>query len=169
MTVLMLFSVNAFSESTAISDTAITAKIKSKIAMDKSLSVFKVGVETNNGVVMLTGNVNSETDASTAVQIAQETDGVTDVNASKLMVKESSHPLDDVFITAKVKGMFIKEKLFGEKDVSPMSIAVETNNGTVYLSGTADSQKEIDNAIMIAKSVNGVKSVESHVEVKVQQ
>jgi osmotically-inducible protein OsmY len=49
-----------------------------------------------------------------------------------------------------------------------MSIHVETNNGIVYLSGTADSKKQADNAIAIAQSVEGVKKVESSIKIAPQ-
>lgn len=71
----------------------------------------------------------------------------------------------DTGITTDIKTAFIKEKLFGEGDISAMSIQVETNAGVVHLTGTADNQQQIDNAITISKSVNGVKSVVSEVKV----
>jgi len=91
---------------------------------------------------------------------------VKDVEADKLKVKESNHPFSDMAITSKIKGMFIKEKLFSDKDVAAMSISVETTDGVVTLSGDADSQKQADNAKAIAKSVKGVKQVESRINVK---
>ncbi|HVY54038.1 MAG TPA: BON domain-containing protein [Gammaproteobacteria bacterium] len=167
LSIFMFFSASAFAKiDTPIDDSIITTKIKSKIAMEKALSIFKIGVTTVNGIVTLTGKVNSDADASKAIEIAQATDGVKDVDASQLNIAQSSQPVTDVAITAKVKGMFIKEKLFGDKDISAMSINVETNNGIVYLTGKADNQQQIDNAIKIAESVNGVKKVDSRVTVK---
>jgi hyperosmotically inducible protein len=162
----LLFTGSAFCDTAPVKDSVITAKIKSKIALDKSLSVFNVDVTTEHGVVTLSGNVDSDTDASAAIELAQSTDGVSDVEAGKLVVKESKHPFSDTAITAKIKGKYIKEKLFGKKDVAAMAISVETNDGVVSLSGDADSQQQADNAVKIAKSVSGVKNVESRIEVK---
>jgi hyperosmotically inducible protein len=161
----VFLSGNAFCDTTPISDSVITTKIKSKIALDKSLSVFKVDVSTSNGVVTLSGKVDSDTDASAAIELAQSTDGVNDVDAANLVVKESKHPFADTAITAKVKGLFIKEQLFGKKDIAATSISVETVDGVVTLSGNADSQAQADNAVKLAKSVHGVKSVESRIEI----
>jgi len=61
--------------------------------------------------------------------------------------------------------MFIQQKLFGDKDVAAISIIVETNDGVVSLSGTADNQHQINNAIKIAKSIKGVKEVKSIVKI----
>jgi hyperosmotically inducible periplasmic protein len=64
--------------------------------------------------------------------------------------------------------LFIQNKLFGDTDISALSINIETNNGKVSLSGTASSKQEIDNAIRIAKSVSGVDSVVSSVAIKLK-
>jgi hyperosmotically inducible periplasmic protein len=168
LSVLMLFSADAFTQDLAgvLDESTVTTKIKAKIAAEKSLSVFNLGVTTTNGVVTLTGTVNSDADASKAIEIAESTDGVKDVDASQLAITQSTQPLTDVAITAKIKGLFIKEKLFGEKDIAAMGITVETNNGVVYLTGNADNSQQIKNAIKIAGSVSGVKKVDSRVELK---
>jgi hyperosmotically inducible periplasmic protein len=65
--------------------------------------------------------------------------------------------LDDAGITTAVKA-----KLLADPAVGGLKIDVDTRNGVVWL--TADgmnSQKEIDMAITLAKSVEGVKSVEN--------
>lgn len=76
------------------------------------------------------------------------------------VVRSSGQLATDSAITAKVKSAFIKEKLFGS-DVAAMSIRVETINGVVYLSGTADSREQVRNAIRIAKSIKGVRHVDA--------
>lgn len=146
-------------------DTDINKTITSKFAADSSLSDTSIKVDTSQGIVSLTGSVDSETQASAATVIAQSTPYVKDVNTDNLSVKGSQHPIADTFITAKIRGMFIQKKLFGDKDVAVMSINVETNNGTVSLSGVADNKKQIENAIIIAKSITGVKDVVSTVTV----
>ena len=45
-------------------------------------------------------------------------------------------------------------------------IGVETYKGTVQLSGFVNSQKAIDKAVEIARSVKGVKSVKNDLVVK---
>ncbi|MCY1377067.1 Osmotically-inducible protein Y [compost metagenome] len=46
-----------------------------------------------------------------------------------------------------------------EKDVNSFDIKVNTFNGTVQLTGFVDSQWQIDKAVQVAASVNGVRSV----------
>lgn len=72
----------------------------------------------------------------------------------------------DTGITTSVKGQFVQEKLFGDADISAMSISVETTDGVVHLSGTADNQEQIDNAVKIAEGVEGVKKVVNEVKIE---
>ncbi|HSD44678.1 MAG TPA: BON domain-containing protein [Burkholderiales bacterium] len=64
--------------------------------------------------------------------------------------------IDDAGITAKVK-----TALAAEKDVSATSINVDTVQGNVTLSGRVANQTEADRALQVARSVDGVKSVDS--------
>ena len=175
---MICFSLLAFTSSeifadisktkTTISDSVITTKIESKIILDPSISVYKVNVSTNkDGIVTLGGTVNSDTDAAALIQIAQSTDGVNDVDVSNLMVKNSKQPFADTVITAKVKGIFIRENLLGRADapVGSSNVSIETNNAVVYLSGDVNTQKEANNAVNLAKTIKGVKNVESRIKV----
>ena len=69
--------------------------------------------------------------------------------------------IDDAVITTKVKAEFAKDK-----EVSAMSIKVETDKGVVQLSGTAKSRAESDKAVVIARSVTGVSSVKNDIVVQ---
>lgn len=60
-------------------DPGITAAIKTKLLADTSVSGLKIDVDTNAGVVTLTGRVNSAAEKETALRIARDTDGVRSV------------------------------------------------------------------------------------------
>ena len=62
-----------------LSDGALTAKIKSKMALDDLVQARTIDVTTNNGTVTLTGSVRSATEQARAVQLAKETSGVSQV------------------------------------------------------------------------------------------
>lgn len=159
--ILAAFALSSATFADAATDASITREVQSKITADSSLKGTAITVTTQDGVVNLKGKVNSETQASAATQIASSAANAKDVDDSKLTVKGSAHPIMDAMLTAKIKGKFIQQKLFGDGDVAAMSINVETNNGVVSLSGTADNQEQIDTAVAIAKGVNGVKEVKS--------
>ena len=58
------------------SDSAITTKIKSKYAVDSTVSMFQVGVRTYENKVTLSGTVGSYAAREVAEQLAIGTDGV---------------------------------------------------------------------------------------------
>lgn len=81
-------------------------------------------------------------------------------------VKEAKQYLSDAELTAKVKETFVKEKLFGKDKFVRMGVRVKTKQGVVTLSGKVTSQEEVDTAVKLAKSVEGVKDVKSDIKIK---
>ena len=59
-----------------VADSAITTKIEAQLAADEGLSGSDIHVQTNDGVVTLTGTVANAALRNRAVQIASGTDGV---------------------------------------------------------------------------------------------
>jgi hyperosmotically inducible protein len=83
-------------------------------------------------------------------------DSDTDRSNPALFVKDS-------IITTKIKAKLAAEHLGSTKHIK-----VDTDkNGIVWMTGTANSQEEVDQAIMIARNTEGVKTVNS--ELKVQK
>lgn len=73
---------------TFVKDSAITVKVKAKLADEKMSSLAHVRVDTDKkGAVVLSGTVKSQEDADKAISIARGTEGVTSVT-SKLKVKK---------------------------------------------------------------------------------
>lgn len=67
----------------------------------------------------------------------------------------------DSVITTKIKAKLAEEKLS-----SLVKVSVDTNDkGMVNLGGTAPSQAAVDKAASIARTVEGVKSVENHIKI----
>ena len=66
----------------ALSDTAITAKVKAGLAAEPDLSALAIKVETEKGVVMLSGFVESKAEAERAEKLAKGVDGVTSVKSN---------------------------------------------------------------------------------------
>lgn len=61
---------------TAVSDTVITAKVKSNLLGSKLTHSSDIHVETVAGIVTLTGTVASSDASTTAAQVTSQTDGV---------------------------------------------------------------------------------------------
>ena len=67
-------------------DARTTAAIKARLAADPQLSALAVGVDTVDGHVTLSGNVNSPAEIARAIEIAFEPQSVTEV-VSNLQVR----------------------------------------------------------------------------------
>jgi osmotically-inducible protein OsmY len=66
----------------AASDTAITTKVKAGLVKEPDLESLGIHVETEKGVVMLSGFVNSKAEADKALKVAKGVDGVTSVKSA---------------------------------------------------------------------------------------
>lgn len=160
-----LYAESAESNLTPIKDSLITTAIKAKIAIDSSVSVFKIMVTTDHSNVTLAGTVNTKSDIPDLIKLAASTDGVKSVNPSELKVKASKHPLKDILIAGKVEALLWKEKFFGQDPDSLKNIHVETNDGVVYLIGTTKTQKDADDAKKLVQSISSIDQVESRITV----
>jgi len=62
-----------------VSDSWITTKVKSDLAVEKDVDATDIGVHTYEGVVTLTGDVDNQAEADKAVRVASEIKGVKSV------------------------------------------------------------------------------------------
>lgn len=62
-----------------LTEGSLTAKIKSKMALDDTVKALNIDVDTAGSEVTLSGTVNSAAERDRAVQLARETAGVTTV------------------------------------------------------------------------------------------
>ena len=113
------------------------------------------------GAALANDPVNDPVDnaqATTAQQVEDATmvqDNAT-TNTDRLDAADSDQPVDDTWITTKVKS-----SLLADTDTSGLQIEVETNNGVVGLSGQLDSQAQVDAAVSIAEDIEGVVQVDA--------
>lgn len=68
--------------------------------------------------------------------------------------------VSDASITAKVKAALI-----GDETTKARQINVDTSRGVVKLTGTVDNQAAVDRAVQIARSTEGVQSVQNQLSV----
>lgn len=73
------------SVATTATDMAITTKVKAALAADDQLSALKIEVDTEQGVVSLTGPAPTAEAADRAITLAKAVEGVTEVQ-NKLVV-----------------------------------------------------------------------------------
>jgi hyperosmotically inducible protein len=70
-----------------IDDGTLTSYVKAKLASDKIVSLTRVGVETNNGIVYLTGEVETAEQKSRSGSLASEVKGVKQVVNNLQVIK----------------------------------------------------------------------------------
>ncbi|MGZ5009942.1 MAG: BON domain-containing protein [Methylobacter sp.] len=81
--------------------------------------------------------------------------------ASTTKTEGTGEYVDDSVITTKVKSA-----LAGDPSVSSSEVNVETFKGVVQLSGFVSSRAEMNRAVEVARTVNGVKSVKNDMRLK---
>lgn len=154
-------------------DPSVTAKVKTKFAADPTVKAYQINVDTKNGVVTLTGNVDGEAAKELAIRLAKETGGVVEV-VDRISVKTSEttgdapdtnrslgQVIDDTAITAAVK-----VKLLDDPLVRGLRIDVDTREGIVYLTGSVRTQAEKDKAIQLARDTADVRDVQANLTIE---
>ena len=145
-----------------IDDATITTKIEAKMTEDPSVSAFNVDADTNEGVVRLSGTVETAAAKAEAEKLARNTEGVKRViNEIKIGERDMGDRMSDTEITTKIKA-----KITGDGDLSPFNINVDTKDGVVTLRGAVKSAHSKAEAERIAKDTTGVKSVHNMLEVE---
>ncbi len=155
-----------FVTSCALTDTGITTNVKAKFLADDLVKSSQLEVTTKDGVVTLTGNVDSEAAKSKALELAKATTGVKNV-VDMISAKEASgggnapeparslgETITDAGITMSVKSQFLDDPL-----VKGLKIDVDTRDGVVFLTGSIGSDAEMQKAIQLAKDTKGVRDV----------
>ena len=147
---------------TKTNDATLTNDVKAVVS---GAYADKINVSSRGGVIYLAGELPSDTDYENVIVMANSIKGVQDVNVDALTVKDSKNPLYDTYITAKVKGLLIQKNIMGE-DIPGWTLGVETKDGVVYLSGTVNNEQEKQKIKDVAKSIQGVTSVEDKTHVQ---
>jgi hyperosmotically inducible protein len=150
-----------------VSDSTITAAVKSKLMWSKQSGGLRTEVATNNGHVSLNGTADSPAAKDLAGRLARNTDGVIAVDnnlmiehkqkvvdAASQKANEAAMAVSDSWITAKVKSTLLYTRWVDGTDIK-----VVTAGGLVTLSGQTDNTSERNLAIELAQNVRGVKKV----------
>ena len=153
----------------AISDTAITAKVKAKLMDDESFGKSHISVTTTNGVVTLNGSASSPDAKSLAEAATLSVKGVKSVDNTlttpagseasekrhKAVVK-TKRVVSDSWITTKVKSEILADSVS-----KGFEVRVKTIHGVVVLKGALENEGAVDHVKDIAAKVKGVKSVDT--------
>jgi len=142
-------------KSTQRVDSSITSAIQTSLESDQKVKARQVEVQTREGVVYLTGVVDTEDSRREAGRVAWRTIGVDGVE-NDLTVGERTVGswIDDVMISSKVKS-----KLIASSEIEAGDIDVSSSQGVVTLIGRVTSKTIKSDAERIARNTTGVKDV----------
>jgi hyperosmotically inducible protein len=153
----------------ALDDTGITAQVKGRLASDARTQPAEIRVETNNGVVTLSGMAPSAAAKTAAEELARMVPDVKGVDnridaphpvedmadSAEATATRAGESVDDAWITTKVKSA-----LLADPQTQGLKIDVDTQQGVVSLSGKIGSTAEHKQAVEVASGIDGVKAVD---------
>lgn len=170
-----------------LSDGWLTTRIQAQYFADNQIKSRYIDVATNDKVVTIKGYVESPAARERALQIARNTDGVRQVN-DQLLIGQSPRafeaalpvpnqqpvatsgvtppsaapatPIDDGQLTSGIQA-----KYFLDPTIKGRRVEVETRSGVVTLTGEVASEGERAQALLLARSTQGVQRVEDHLTV----
>ncbi|ASP47867.1 BON domain-containing protein [Cognaticolwellia beringensis] len=142
-------------------DAWLDGKAESTLLFNTHLNSFDINTDVKNGVVILTGKVESNVDKALAEELVASLKGVNSVDNRLTVINEKSHQDSKMLIalTDSKIATVVKTKLLFESEVSGTGIEVDVKQAVVTLSGKVDSNAAKQLAIAIAKNTTDVKSV----------
>jgi osmotically-inducible protein OsmY len=158
-------------QSSSQPDIWIESKLVTTYTLNPHLNPFRIHVDVTEGVVTLSGKVESGVDRDLAEELARGIEGVKGVTnlieIDETVPGESAGKRDfadyvnDANVTAKVKS-----RLLWNSNTEGLRINVSTRNGVVTLAGAVDSAAQRDLATQIARNTRGVENVVSKLDIR---
>ena len=148
-----------------IDDTVITTQVKMALMKESSTATLGTDVSTTNGVVLLQGTVQDNTERDMTTKVAASVQGVKSVENEMKVTNELtstvSERLEDSAITTKVKMALTLHASTGA-----LRTSVTTTDLVVTVSGKAKNKAEKELVTKVVEDVEGVKKVINNMTVE---
>ena len=147
---------------TSISDGVIRVKLADRFIQTNTALFTNVSVAVNDGSVLLTGAVELPEHKVEATQLAWQTRGVIEV-INEIEVSDKSSIKDiakDLTAAAQLRA-----KLIAEQGVSSINFSVDVVNGTVFLTGIASSEEEMNTVVALARELRFATNVVNYIRI----
>lgn len=147
---------------TSISDGVIRVKLADRFLQADTSLFTNVSVSVNDGAVLLTGAVEQPEHKVEATQLAWQTRGVIEV-INEIEVSDKSSIKDiakDLAAAAQLRA-----KLIAEQGVSSINFSVDVVNGTVFLTGIASSEEEMNTVVALARELRFATNVVNYIRI----
>lgn len=145
-----------------VSDPALAIRVRAALASDRAVNARDIKVETRDGLVILSGTVESPAVRTAAVARARSVEGTADVR-DDLSIRPkpatAQQPVSDTVIAAQVRSGLDNVGIADGSNVN-----VEVSAGVVQLSGFVTSVEERARAENAASSVAGVRDIENSIQ-----
>jgi osmotically-inducible protein OsmY len=157
-------------------DAWIHGSAQTTLMLNTNLNAFDISSDVEDGVVTLTGEVETSTDKALAEELVEGIDGVDDVR-NELVVRQDRDDYEGDAAEDDGEGVasalndsriftVIKTRLLMSDEVDGSSIDVEVDDAVVTLTGVLSSDAERDLAVEIARNANGVQNVHDNLRVQ---
>lgn len=140
-------------------DDRITTRVESLIQQEKDLPSNAIHVSTYDGVVKLSGNLDTMLQANRVVELAYSVENVNDVD-SNISITNSEQYITDAVITMRARGKVMQLSRNG-KIARTHNLRFETTNGTLHVFGNVGNKNDIavlKNELIKLKGVESVKA-----------
>jgi len=141
-------------------DDRIQSSAKDTYVFRTELKDDAININSNNGLVTLTGSVSEESHKSLAQETIENMPGVKSVDNQLVINGDQPAANSDGWL-----GMKVKSALFFNRNVSAVNTEVDVKDGVVTLKGQADSQAQKDLTGEYAKDIDGVKGIDNQMTI----
>jgi len=155
------------------SETAVSARVRTALALSNRVSVFDIGVDTERGVVTLTGEVSGDSDRNLAGLITESVVGeageAMDVRNLIVVNPALTRDVEHDALAGRIRDLEAQvaaaDALRRSPTLRPNDIRVRVADGVATLDGSVASPDEITLAGTLVRDINGVDSLENNLEV----
>jgi hyperosmotically inducible protein len=146
---------------TMVDDTTISSRVKMNLINTPDVKARRIDVDVLDGVVTLTGLVESAAEIKKAEEVSLAVAGVKGVtNYLTVGSRTMGQALEDKIIVGK-----INSNLIVEPNMRSLNIDVDSNKGVVTLTGIVSNAEQKSRALEIAKVTAGVIKVVDNLKV----
>ena len=147
----------------SFSDIGANADLKGVLFADRTHDYGDVDITIFEGRLMLTGTMNTEEGRRKLIENAWKANGVDQVIDEILIADGTS--LGQGFEDTRIDTT-LRAKLIADGDVKAGSFKTSVSRGVVYIIGVTPSERQLNAALDIARSIGGVEKVVSHMLVR---
>lgn len=147
----------------ALDDVNIQTELNARLIGESGALFANVSSTVIEGRVHLTGTLPTQADRIKVTKLAWAIPSVKEVVNDIEVTTDTGlfEAARDRWITARLRGFMI-----GDPEIRDSNYSIDTENGTIYLNGIAQDQRELDRVLQYAKDVGEAKRVVSYVILK---